>query len=443
MPRRVVVIGAGIAGLAAAFRLSQAGFEVAVLEVADRVGGRMSTDRIEGYSIDRGAQFLSDRYAVIRRLLVDLGVPQLWQRVPATSSGIVRAGRVRTLNSRNRLSAGTSGLVGSRTLARLGLRGTALWRANRRLPISDYSQWRRFDIESASAWATRQFGSEAHEYFFEPMFAGFYFQTPEETSAAWAAALWQFGAGRSALATLRGGLGVLPELLASRVEVKLGSPALAVERMVDRVEVATPDGTIRADSVVIATTASVARRLYPQATDLETALLSTPYSSTIMIAIGTNKPVSIARVDRHVYGLLVPRSERTMISGIGIESRKDPACVPRGDLLSVMLDGQSGLRLIDAPDSDVLAEVVPELERYFPGLAGDIGFTRLYRWREAEPMSPIGRSSLIHEYRSMMSSMSWRAGAVVLAGDYMSIPTTEGAVESGTWAAGLLQSESS
>jgi protoporphyrinogen/coproporphyrinogen III oxidase len=435
MPRRILVIGAGIAGLTAAFRLSQAGFEVTVLEATDRVGGRMSTDLIEGYSIDRGAQFLSDRYSVIRRLLVDVGAPEIWRRVSTTTSGVVRAGRSRTLNSRNPISARTSGLLGSPTLARLGLRGTALWRANRSLSIGDYSQWCRFDTESASAWITRSFGPEALEYFFEPMFAGFYFQTPEETSAAWAATLWQFCAGRAGLATLRGGLGTLPELLASRVTVKLGSPALALEPAGDRVEVATPEGTLDADGVVIATTASVARGLYPQATDLETALLSTQYSGTIMIAIATHHPVSTARVDRRVYGLLVPRSERSVIAGIGIESRKDPAYVPRGDLLSVMLDGQAGARLIDSPKADVLAEVVPELERYFPGLADDIDFTRLYHWREAEPLSPIGRSSMIHEYRSTMSS---RPGAVVLAGDYMSIPTTEGAAESGNWAAGLL-----
>jgi phytoene dehydrogenase-like protein len=51
MPRRVLVIGAGIAGLTAAFRLSQTGFVVTVFEATDRVGGRMSTDLIEVYSM--------------------------------------------------------------------------------------------------------------------------------------------------------------------------------------------------------------------------------------------------------------------------------------------------------------------------------------------------------------------------------------------------------
>jgi len=50
--RRIVVIGAGIAGLPAAFRLQQAGANVLVLEATDRPGGRM-TDTVDGYVIGR------------------------------------------------------------------------------------------------------------------------------------------------------------------------------------------------------------------------------------------------------------------------------------------------------------------------------------------------------------------------------------------------------
>jgi len=55
-PRRIVVVGAGIAGLAAAFRLQQAGANVLVLEATDRPGGRMTTDKVDGYVIERGSR---------------------------------------------------------------------------------------------------------------------------------------------------------------------------------------------------------------------------------------------------------------------------------------------------------------------------------------------------------------------------------------------------
>ena len=52
----VVVVGAGLAGLAAARELSVHGLNVLVLESGDEVGGRVRTDRIDGFLFDRGFQ---------------------------------------------------------------------------------------------------------------------------------------------------------------------------------------------------------------------------------------------------------------------------------------------------------------------------------------------------------------------------------------------------
>ncbi len=57
--KQIGVIGAGIAGLAAALRLQQAGANVLVLEAADRPGGRMATDTVDGYVIERGTQAIA------------------------------------------------------------------------------------------------------------------------------------------------------------------------------------------------------------------------------------------------------------------------------------------------------------------------------------------------------------------------------------------------
>src|SRR3954469_23589693 len=65
----VVVVGAGLAGLACARRLTASGVPVTVLEAADAVGGRVRTDLVDGFRCDRGFQLLNPAYPEVRRVL--------------------------------------------------------------------------------------------------------------------------------------------------------------------------------------------------------------------------------------------------------------------------------------------------------------------------------------------------------------------------------------
>jgi len=58
----ILIIGAGLAGLTCAKHLIEAGQQVLVLEAAEQVGGRVRTDRYEGYWLDRGFQVLFTAY---------------------------------------------------------------------------------------------------------------------------------------------------------------------------------------------------------------------------------------------------------------------------------------------------------------------------------------------------------------------------------------------
>lgn len=72
----VVVVGAGLAGLATALRLTRDGLDVVVVEAAQRVGGRVVTDRVEGLLLDRGFQLLNPAYPAVRDL-VDVAALEL------------------------------------------------------------------------------------------------------------------------------------------------------------------------------------------------------------------------------------------------------------------------------------------------------------------------------------------------------------------------------
>ncbi len=426
----VIVIGAGIAGLTAAYYLSKSGAEVTVLEASGRAGGRMSTDRRDGYVLDRGVQFLSSEYSVINEMINELG---LTKNLSVTSSrtGTLRGGSVRRTNIKYPWTVAGSGLLSWRDAFSLAAAGRSLTRKTKQFSLSNYSKWQSLDDADAAEWIAGVFGQNILEYIFEPMLEGLYFQAPENMSRAWPAVVWNFGARRQSVTALEGGNGILTETLAGKLKVYTNTPAEAIDTSGSGVKVKSPAGWLEADSIVLAATTPAARHLYQTGTDVENRLLNTEYSSTININFAVPGGVSKVNVRKNIYGLLIPRRERQVIAAISFESQKCRGHVPQGELLNVMLSGAAGSRLINEPDEAVLSEVIPDLQRFFPGIESGISFAHFNRWLQAEPRSPIGRSRDIDLYRK-----TWNKNMkVILAGDYMSIPCSEGAAESGKWAA--------
>jgi oxygen-dependent protoporphyrinogen oxidase len=74
MGKNIAIIGAGIAGLTAAYFLKKSGYTVTVYEASNRVGGRMTTDKVNDCLIDRGAQFLSSDYSTLLPLIQEVGL---------------------------------------------------------------------------------------------------------------------------------------------------------------------------------------------------------------------------------------------------------------------------------------------------------------------------------------------------------------------------------
>ena len=73
----VIVIGGGIAGVAAALRLKDRGLQPLLLEAESRVGGRMTTDRVNGFVIDRGVTLLGNGMVRMRAMVRRLGLSSL------------------------------------------------------------------------------------------------------------------------------------------------------------------------------------------------------------------------------------------------------------------------------------------------------------------------------------------------------------------------------
>src|SRR5436309_14652433 len=94
---RTAIVGAGIAGLAAAREITQAGGQAVVFEADDRVGGRIKTVRRNGFTFDPGAFIYLGSYRQATDMMLELGLESQMAKVPANGA-MPRDGRLHHLD---------------------------------------------------------------------------------------------------------------------------------------------------------------------------------------------------------------------------------------------------------------------------------------------------------------------------------------------------------
>ena len=333
MRKSIVIVGAGIAGLTAAYMLKKAGQDPIVLEKSKRVGGRMITDVIDGYTIDYGAQFLMDKFPLLMDLIGSLGLKQDFIEA-GQYIGIVRKGKIRRFCANNLLLPLKTGMLSLPGWLRLGILGYWFSTKIKSLPLNDITAWSDYDDMDAETWSNSYFGEEITNYVIEPPNNGFYFQSLREISRVVPIVTTSLMLlKRARYTTLKRGICVLPERLASELDVRLNTLVKSMSIVDTGIELNLEDGRIVADRVILATTASVASDLYKEPSTVERELLSTVYSSTLVVALGVKDTYRIDSEVTDLYGILVPRTERIVISAIANEGNKDRGRVAENKLL--------------------------------------------------------------------------------------------------------------
>lgn len=254
----VVIVGAGIAGLAAALHLTDAGVSVALLEATERVGGRVRTDVVDGWRLDRGFQVHNTAYPTMASLL-DADALRFRDFTPGAV--VHRGGKAhRVVDPRRRpldlLHTATAPIGSLKDKAAIGL-FAATTAASSVAALLD-----RPETTTHEALRRAHISEESINAFWRPFLAGVFLEDELSTSSRFFSLVLRSQARGSQCLPLLG-IGAITDQLAAR----LPAGVLRLETRVEQVgpgSVRSSAGPFTARAVIVATDPLTAHRLLPQ-----------------------------------------------------------------------------------------------------------------------------------------------------------------------------------
>jgi len=375
----VIVVGAGLAGLACAVHLTRAGRAVSVLEASDGVGGRVRSDVVDGFILDRGFQVLLTAYPEARAML-DYGALDLRSFQPGTLVQIrdQRALLGDPFRDVRSIPSSLAAPIGSAIdKARVGwLRLTS-----RRGTLEE--MWARPETSTADRLRSLRFSEPMIERFLRPLFAGIQLDASLATSSRMFDFVFRMLASGDNAVPAKG-MGMIPAQLASR----LPDGAVQLNRRVGAVSagsVTLADGTVRsAAAVVVATDGPQAARLLGGAVPapgsnavacLYFAAGRAPFEGPLLLLNGNGTS---------------PAAGGGPINNVCVPSSVSPAYAPPGRHLvsaSVIAARPSGMDRV-AWHQQLDIEGRAQLRRWFGAEVDDWTALRTYEIAHAQPSQP-------------------------------------------------------
>jgi len=408
--KRIVVAGAGISGLSLAFELERLGVSPLVLETERRAGGKIETDRCDGYICERGPASYIDRNNSVTPLARHLGIED--RVVVAFDTGERRL------------------VVANGRLHDTPLDAAALFRSQL-LPFSAKLRMladlvlprgpsARGQDESVTAFATRRLGALAGERLLQPLVSGLYAGDPDVVSLPAAFPLMaalerghrslvlgmradlrkqrarrRAGSDGPCLSSFASGLDELTTALANRLgdRLRLGVRIVQAEREGSGFRLTVEEegrrSVLDADALVLAIPAHQACDVIrPLDSGLSEILTHIPYVPVALVHLGYAAGALPRPAD--AYGFFVPASERLNILGAIFASAILPGRAPaQFSLFSVRTGGARHPETVRLTDEELTALAHTDLQRLL-GLTAPPAFAHVVRHERALPQYTLG-----------------------------------------------------
>ena len=437
-PISIAIIGAGLTGLTAAFRLHQRGFAVTVFERAPQAGGAIKSMREDGWLIEGGPNTLQLGAAEVGQLIKDLGLESAVQPANAVAKQrfIVRGGRFVPVPA----SAGS-------------FLSTPLfsWRTKGAILIELLTRPRVRTIDLSIAEVVRShFTQELVDYAVNPLIAGIYAGDPEKLSLRHAfPSLWE--AERSHGSLIRG-LMAGAKARKARGESRMAPIASfegGLQTLTDTLVARLPAGTVRFNSTVETLIPGKPHRLIwnqagqAGAGEFDRVVVALPATALAQLSFGAlaERPLAILDGIPHPplsslflgyrreqvahaldgFGGLVPAVERRQVLGVLFSSTLFPGRAPAGHVgLTIFAGGMRQPETARLSTAALLARIAPDLTD-FVGVTTPPVFVKHTFWPRSVPQYVLG----YERYVEAMNRVELATKGLFIGGnarDGMSLP---------------------
>jgi oxygen-dependent protoporphyrinogen oxidase len=432
----VVVVGGGISGLAAAWRVQQSRASVTVVEADRRLGGKIRTTSFAGRDVEEAADAFLARVPAAAELCRQVGLGDDLIS-PATGRAYIwTRGRLHPIPEGTVLGV-PAGLGAIRRASMLSPAAKARAAIEPLLPRR--AQTRGADV-AVGRLVRARFGREVQERLVDPLVGGINAGRTEGLSAAVSAAAVASvaqssrslllglraqrraapaaGAGGPVFYSVEGGLERLVVALGEALErggatLRLGDAATSLHRSAAGWAVSTASGaSIEADAVVVAVPAFVATALLAEVSPRVARMLGgIEYASVDLVTV--QYPSSAVDLPEG-SGFLVPRADGRLMTACTIVSQKWPHLGREGgDVLLRLSAGRFGdERSLALDDEELVGRLTGELAEAIP-VRGEPSAWRASRWVRAFPQFAPGHLELV---AAIEDDLAKAAPGVALAG---------------------------
>jgi oxygen-dependent protoporphyrinogen oxidase len=401
----ILIIGAGITGLAAAFELARRHVPFVVLEASGRAGGLIVTEHVQGFTIDGGPDSLLAQKPAALELCAELGLAaRLMQTRPPRSAFVLKQNRLHPLPSPSVLGIPTT----ARALLQYDLLG---WGARARMALEPLVPRQSLADESVGSFFRRRFGRTTVGLIAEPLLGGIHAGNVDELSVRslfprLVEAEQMPGKVMRTLArgsrvppadglfrALRGGMGELTAALCAALPagaLRLNASPADLHREDRTWRLTAANETFDAAAVIVTAPAHAAYRLLGDVDPLAAELCANvPYVSTASVALGFHR----ADITHPLSGsgfVVARRYQLARVTACTWVSSKWEGRAPADRvLLRAFVGGAHDPSAVDATDEALIEVALRDLSGVL-GIKGPPVLTRVYRSRNAGAQHLVG-----------------------------------------------------